>query len=134
MEAAASGCLSGDWLGPPAIGACKHLYNYKAEGLWACGSVGNTPIITGTMRIALEPSFPAHRQRRAPATWQGVLAGRPLMKDAEHAGPLQIVARVCVHLGQKYILAQQARDFTHVIIIQVVEKARVWIRTSGSVC
>lgn len=47
------------------------------------------------------------------------------MKDAERAGPLQIVARVCVHLGHKSIPAQQAYDFARVIIIQVAEKARV---------
>lgn len=125
VEAAASCLLSGDWLGPPAMRARERLYSYKAGVLWACGSVGNTPIITGNMRLALKPSSAAHGQRHAPATWQGVLAGGRLMKDAEHAGPLQIVARVCVHLGQKSILAQQACDFARVIIIQGAEKARV---------
>lgn len=125
VEAAASCLLSGDWLGPPAMRTHKHLYSYKAEVFWACGSVGNTPIITGNMRLALKPSSAAHGQRHAPATWQGVLAGGPLMKHAECAGPLQIVARICVHLGQKSTLAQQACGFAHVIIIQVAGKARV---------
>lgn len=47
---------------------------------------------------------------------------------------LQIVTGVCVHPGQRDILAQQACDSVHVIITPVADKARVCIRASGFIC
>lgn len=127
LVGAAASCLpSGDWLGPPAIGASKRLCNYKAEGLWACGSVGNSPRITGNRRTALEPSPPLSsrakayscrlaRSRCLRARHEGCRACR------DHCRLFRAFARIQVRV----ILAQQACGSTHGIITPVADKARV---------